>query len=115
MSSVFPYSVNLFYVNADETAVVRKSVGQGFCRDRTNIGYWVWELDQFPEQWRNAFAPYQEIWTPSTFCREAIERKSSIPVFCVPYSVEPVPAIGMDREYFGLARDKFLFLTAFDV
>jgi glycosyltransferase involved in cell wall biosynthesis len=29
--------------------------------------------------------------------------------------VAPVAPVGMDREYFGLAPDKFLFLTAFDV
>ena len=72
-------------------------------------------LDEFPERWQHAFAPYREIWTPSSFCRQAVGRKASIPVFCVPYSVAPVAPAGMDREYFGLAPDKFLFLTAFDV
>ena len=36
-------------------------------------------------------------------------------MFCFPYSVAPVVPPGMDREHFGLAPDKFLFLTAFDV
>jgi len=115
MSSVFPYSTNLFYVNADQTTVVRKSLGEQFYRRRTNIGFWVWELDEFPEKWQGHLAMYEEIWTPSTFCRDAIGRKARIPVLCFPYSVAPVVGAGMDRDYFGLARDKFLFLTAFDV
>lgn len=115
MSSTFPYSNNLFYVNADQTMVVRRSLGEGFYRHRANIGYWVWELDEFPARWQDAFAPYQEIWTPSIFCRNAISRKTSLPVFCFPYSVAPIVAPGMNREYFGLPPDKFLFLTAFDV
>jgi glycosyltransferase involved in cell wall biosynthesis len=115
MSTSFPYITNLFYVNADQTHVVRKSLGESFYRHRHNIGFWVWELDEFPEEWLSAFAPYQEIWTPSTFCRDAIARKSPIPVFCVPYAVSPTAPAGMDRQYFGLAPDRFLFLTAFDV
>ena len=115
MSTVFPYSTNLFYINADQTLVVRKSLGEGFYRHRKNIGYWVWELDEFPEQWQGSFAPYQEIWTPSTFCRNAVARKTLMPVLSFPYPVAPVAAAGMGREYFGLPPDEFLFLTAFDV
>jgi glycosyltransferase involved in cell wall biosynthesis len=115
MSSEFQYFTNLFYVNADQTAVVRKSLGEPFYRHRHNIGYWVWELEEFPEQWLGAFAPYQEVWTPSTFCRDAIGSKATVPVFRIPYSVAPVAPAGIDRQHFGLAPDRFLFLTSFDV
>ena len=115
MSSAFPYSTNLFYVNADQTTVIRKSLGEEFYRRRSNIGFWVWELDEFPEKWQGHLAAYQEIWTPSTFCSDAIGRKARVPVLCFPYSVAPLVGAGMDREYFGFARDKFLFLAAFDV
>ena len=115
MSTEFPYSVNLVYVNADQTHVVRRNLGESFYRHRHNIGFWVWELDEFPGRWRGAFSPYREIWTPSTFCRDAVARKAPIPVFRVPYSVAPQPPPGMDRQHFGLAPDRFIFLTAFDV
>ncbi|MEN6604601.1 MAG: glycosyltransferase [Bryobacteraceae bacterium] len=115
ISPSFPYDTNLLCVNADQTQVVRESLGESFYRGRRNIGFWVWELDEFPEQWSSAFAPYQEIWTPSTFCRDAIARRSPIPVFCVPYAASPEAPAGMDRSYFGLAPDRFIFLTAFDV
>ena len=115
MSTSFPYTTSLFYVNADQTHVVRKSLGESFYRHRHNIGFWVWELDEFPEEWAGAFSSYQEIWTPSSFCRDAIARKAPIPVFCVPYSVSPVTQAGIDRQYFGLRPDRFVFLTAFDV
>ncbi len=115
MSTSFPHATNLFYVNADQTHVVRNVLGESFYRHRHNIGFWVWELDEFPEEWISAFAPYQEIWTPSTFCRDAIAREAPVPVFCVPYSVSPMAQAGMDRQYFGLRPDRFLFLTAFDV
>jgi len=115
MSTAFPYDTNLFYVNADQTHTVRNRLGPSFYRHRRNIGYWVWELDEFPARWRSAFDVYQEIWTPSTFCRDAVAGKSPVPVFRIPYSVSPAAPVGMDRQYFGLPADRFLFLMAFDV
>ena len=114
MSTVFPYSTNLFYVNADETANVWGSLGEPFYRNHHNIGFWVWELEEFPGRWMDSFAPYHEIWTPSTFCRDAVGRRAPIPVFSIPYAVDPAAPPGMDRQYFGLAPDRFIFLAAFD-
>lgn len=110
-----PYFTNLFQVNADQTANVRRSIGQEFYRNRRNIGYWVWELEEFPDRWISAFSQYQEIWTPTNFCRNAIAEKATVPVFCVPYAVAPAAPTGIDREYFGLEPDRFIFLAAFDV
>ena len=115
MSSEFPYAVNLFYVNADQTTIVKQSLGEECYRNRRNIGYWAWELEEFPDRWMNAFSAYQEVWTPSQFCCNAIHRKASIPVFRIPHAVAPPIPTGMGREYFGLAPDRFIFLNAFDV
>jgi glycosyltransferase involved in cell wall biosynthesis len=109
------YFANLFYVNADQTVAVKRKFGKRFYANRHNIGYWTWELDEFPEQWMGAFSAYREVWTPSTFCRNAVGRKAPIPVLTVPYAVNPVVPTGMDRQHFGLAADRFLFLAAFDV
>ena len=107
--------VNLFHVNADQTEAVKKLIGDTFYEDRLNIGYWAWELEDFPDCWQNAFSTYAEIWTPSTFCREAVGRKSPVPTFCVPHSVAPSAPQGIGRESLGLAPDRFIFLTALDV
>ncbi len=114
MSSEFPYSVNLFHVNADQTEVVRQSLDPSAYLNRHNIGYWHWELEEFPDRWIGALAPYREIWTASNFCRAAVSRKAGIPVFCIPHAIAPEVPSGMDRQYFGLAPDRFIFLYAFD-
>jgi len=114
MSGDFPYSVNLFHVNADQTDVVRRSLDPAAYSNRHNIGYWHWELEEFPDRWIGALAPYQEIWTASNFCRTAVSRKAGIPVFCIPHAIAPEVPSGMDRQYFGLAPDRFVFLYAFD-
>ncbi|MEO8028805.1 MAG: glycosyltransferase, partial [Bryobacteraceae bacterium] len=115
MSREFPYRTNLIYVNADQAILVRRRLGDAFYRNRRNVGFWTWELDEFPEEWQSAFAPYQEIWTSSTFCQKAICRLATVPVHCVPYAVAPVVPEGMGRSHFGLPEEKFLFLFAFDV
>jgi glycosyltransferase involved in cell wall biosynthesis len=115
MSSEFPYSTNLMHVNADQTSKVMRSLGEQFRRNRHNIGYWAWELEQFPDRWNSAFTAYQEIWTPSSFCRDAFARKATVPVFTVPHAISPIVSSGMDRQHFGLQPHSFIFLYAFDV
>jgi len=113
-STQFPYFANLFYVNADQTDAVRRKCGPEFYANRHNIGFWTWEADEFPDQWIGAFSAYREIWTPSTFCRNAVSRKAPVPVLTIPYAVSPVAPTGIDRQFFGLAPDRFVFLAAFD-
>lgn len=109
------HAANLFYVNADQTNVVKRLLGPEFYQNRINIGYWAWELEDFPNCWHSSFSLYQEIWTPSSFCCEAIKRKSPIPVTRVAHAVSPPIPQGMGRDYFGIPQDRFIFLTALDV
>jgi glycosyltransferase involved in cell wall biosynthesis len=114
-SETFPHSFNLFYVNADQAQIVMERLGRDFTRDKYNIGFWTWELEDFPDRWRSSFDCYREIWTPSAFCQEAIARKSPIPVVRIPYAVEVDEPPLLDRSYFGIPLKPFTFLTAFDM
>lgn len=114
-SETFPHSFNLFYVNADQAQIVMDRLGRDFTRDKYNIGFWTWELEDFPDRWRSSFECYQEIWTPSSFCQEVIARKSPIPVVRIPYAVEVDEPPLLDRSSFGVPLEPFTFLTAFDM
>ena len=114
-SDKLPYPISVFHVNADQTDVVFEALDQSLAASKYNIGFWHWELDRFPERWLRAFDKYQEIWTPSTFCQEAIARVSPIPVVRIPHCMDFEAPSGMGREYFGLPSDRFLFLTLFDM
>ncbi|MBN9661487.1 MAG: glycosyltransferase [Acidobacteria bacterium] len=115
MSAEFPYSVNLLHVNADQAANVAAQLGSRFFRNRHNIGYWAWELEEFPDRWRDAFSYYQEVWTPSEFCSEAIRRKAPVSVHTIPHAVCPSVSGNAGRHPFGFKPGQFVFLTAFDV
>jgi glycosyltransferase involved in cell wall biosynthesis len=114
-SETFPHPFNLFYVNADQAQIVMDRLGSDFTRDKYNIGFWAWELDDFPDRWRPSFDCYREIWTPSAFCQEAIARKSPIPVVRIPHAVEVEEPPLLDRSSFGIPLKPFTFLTAFDM
>jgi glycosyltransferase involved in cell wall biosynthesis len=108
-----PYPINLVQVNADSVYEVIRRFGHRYFKDRYNIGIWLWELTTFPLEWQASFTLFDEIWTPSSFCAEAISQVSPIPVVKIPLSIS-LPHPSIDREGLGLPKDKFIFLFMFD-
>lgn len=101
-------------VNADQTPRVASSLGPR-ARLGHRIGYWFWELEQFPEHLHPAFDHVDEVWVASEFNRAAIQPHTDKPV-----SVIPVPALPMrtpprfTRRQLGLPEDRVVFLVNFD-
>lgn len=114
------YDINLLFVNADQVPHVARHLGHERFREKINIGFWLWELEEFPAMWRSSFDYFHEIWTPSMFCLDAIAGASPIPVRRVglPVGFEAGPELlehGVSgRTAFGLPEDRFLFLFVFD-
>lgn len=114
-----PFRTNLFHITADQMRLAWERLGPQFFDNHYNIGYWTWELSNFPDQWHGAIDLVDEIWAPSRFIQDAISKKTNKPVVWMPLSVEfPTPAVwieeGGNREKFGLPSGKFLFLFSFD-
>lgn len=108
------YSVNLFHINADQTINALEQIGFEVLKGRYNIGYWAWELPEFPDEWVSAIAMFDEIWVPSEFCRQAVAEKADVPVVCLPHSVDAIEETDAERSSFSLPEGKVLFLTMFD-
>lgn len=77
-----------------------------------NIGYWVCEVPNIPEQWSKQFSYFNEIWTASSFCHQAISRTSYLPVVLMPHPIEQKSVTKriqdrLDQKNF----DDFTFLT----
>jgi len=109
------HPVNIFHVNADQMPVALETAGAGFHSGKYNIGYWAWELEEFPAAFASAFDFTDEIWTPSRFCQDSISRASPSPVVRIPHSVCLGCPPPRGRPYFGLPGSAFLFVTAFDM
>lgn len=109
-----PYKVNLLQINADQMDIAVRYLGREFMDNHYNIGFWAWELPEFPERWCEAFEHVDEIWTPSIFCQQSIAAKAPCPVLCMPHAVEFTQTIELTRQDFGLPEDEFLFLVMYD-
>ncbi len=108
------HAINLFHINADQMPVVHQHLGASLFEGRYNIGFWAWELADFPEAWLPSFGLVDEVWVPSAFCQQAIAVRSPVPVLRVPHSVE-APPVAAERGRFSLAADDIAFFAMCDV
>ncbi len=108
------YQANIFFLNANEMDDAFAHLGADCYAGRYNIGYWAWELSQFPDAWRSAFRYVDEIWAPSRFIQQAVADKAPCPVVWMPLAVEPIRSAPLSRAYFGLPDNRFLVLFFFD-
>ena len=110
-----PYYANLITINADGLVPFAQKYSS-YLRGHFNIGYWAWELSEFPREWAKSFGYLDEIWTPSRFTRDSIASSSPVPVRVVPHALDPNTANNapVDRTRFQLRPDTFVFLFYFD-
>lgn len=108
------YGINIFHINMHEFALAFSQLGRDKWDKHYNIAFWLWELEEFPDEWVDCINVLDEIWTPAEFVSESIRKKTDKPVYTIPYHVTAPIDEKYDREYFGLPKDKFLFLMLFD-
>ncbi len=84
---------------------------------RYRIGYWAYELENLPEDWRPTARTLHEIWTPSQFVADAVRRSigDDIPVTVMPHPTADLRHIKADRARFGLSPQAFVVLILFDL
>lgn len=108
------YGVNLICVNADGLRYFMRTKLADSTRGRYNIASIVWELSRFPAQWHKSLQLCDEIWVPSSFCREALAAVTTQPVFKT-FSLQiDMEGVRADRKKFGLNEDTYAFLFVFD-
>lgn len=109
------YPINVFHIDAPQSADIDHHHGPDFRKGRRNIAYWAWELPEFPDHWIQYFKYFDEVWTPSNFVRDAIAIKSPLPVLTIPHCIDFAIPEQTERAKFGLPDDQFLFLFAYDL
>ncbi|UKS24990.1 glycosyltransferase [Paenibacillus sp. HWE-109] len=109
------YDVNVFHINAEQMPEINLLYGSSLFENRYNIGFWHWELPDFPDEWQENFKYVDEIWVPSTFVQNSISIKSPVPVIKIPHSIEVRITDYRSRSYYNLPSDSFLFLTMYDL
>ena len=122
-----PHDVNVVHLDPPAARDLDHHHGPAFRAGKYNIGYFAWELPEFPDAWTSAFDYFDEIWTPSDFVTAALLLKSPLPVLTMPHAISfarPLETVGEAlrpdsvatlRARLGLPAGKFLFLTLFDL
>lgn len=114
LSSRAAHTVNLCFVNADQTPVLFDTLGSTL-RNRYNVGFWFWELEKFPAAWLRSIALVDEVWVASSFVQRAVsEAAGGKPVRLLPYPIRISLEHPFNRREFGLAEQPFTFLFNFD-
>ena len=111
LTKEFPYNINILNLIPHN---INRQLSIENLKNRYNIGYWVFELEDIPKFWHERFKYVNEIWTPSNFCSDAFKKVSPVPVFTIPYGVEAVPNKTLKRGDFNLPDNKFIYLIMFD-
>ena len=109
-----PFKVNIFHLKPDQMETSIVTLGRSFVENRYNIGYWTWELSEFPSAWQAPLDFLDEVWCPSRFIQAAVQKNSSKPVLYQPISIELETSASFDRKHFSLPPRSFIFLFVFD-
>lgn len=109
------YRINLFHINPQEVGMAYLYLDKDIWKDHYNIAFWLWELEEFPQEYIETIKFFDEIWTPSEFSSSSIRKVTNKPVHTIPYYVlADVNRETYDRAYFGLPEDRFLYLVMYD-
>ena len=104
----------LLCINPDWLRRIWELHGPAEFENQYLIGFWYWELERFPSQWRYALDVVDEVWVASEFVRAAVARETDKPVIKLPYPVHAKPDRLYRRAEFKLPEGRFLFLYSFD-
>ncbi|MEG2595897.1 MAG: glycosyltransferase [Ruthenibacterium sp.] len=115
ITNEFLYNTNLIVVNADGLADFVQNVAPEVLQNRYNIGFWYWELPEFPPAWTSALQFVDEVWTASDFTTESVRAITQKPVRTMPCCITQTAEVGLRRADFGLPDDVFVFLMMYDV
>jgi glycosyltransferase involved in cell wall biosynthesis len=112
---VAPYRVNLFCMPGDRMLPAYLYYGPRLFDGRYGIGYWPWELPNWPDGLMSSFSFVDEVWASTQYARNALASRSPVPVLHMPLPVVVERGRAWKRADFGLPEERFLFLFFFDL
>ncbi len=114
----FPYPLTVIVLNADglRDFSLRKPEA---VRNKTVVGLWFWEVEEFPQRFWPAFDLVDEVWVASEHVRAALAPATEKPVRIIPLgAMNPNPDRAALRiranEEFGIGEDRFVVSYMFD-
>ncbi len=108
------FTSDMIFVNPDHWQETLQSIDRVPGIKRYVIGYWFWELENFPEEWIHALDQVDEIMVSSAYIEQSVRRICSKPVTRVPLPMMLSADSGLQRRHFGLDEEDYVFFCSFD-
>ena len=118
-----PYAFNIVCLTAEEHARVLLELGEAVFQERFTIGYWPWELSQWPKPWQPLLRLADEIWASSQHTHGALKaalgERPSPSLHLLPLPLERLQPFGASdrahwRAHFQLPQGAPLVICSFD-
>lgn len=107
--------INVFHINGGEVEQAWNHLSYHGQWDGYNVIYPLWELPRYPEEWAKQLDRFDEIWAPSRFIQESLEKVCTKPIHHMPMSCEVTLTSFMGRRYFGIPEADYTFLFFYDL
>lgn len=110
------YAVSFFFMSPMECSRLAEAQPKLFSQPSTKVGYFLWELPDFPDQFIPALNLVDHIWCPTRFVQQAFFAKLKKLILSIPLPVMSVPRSGRDmRRELDISADAFVVLYMFDI
>ena len=110
------FSTSFFFMSPMECLRLKEAQPKLFSEPKIKVGYFLWELPDFPDQYINALNLVDHIWCPTKFVQEAFFKKVKKLTLTIPLPVLNVKRKGRDfRRELDIPKDAFVVLYMFDV
>jgi hypothetical protein len=106
----------VLHINPPLLPLAMLRLGRRILRGRRIVGYWAWELPTVPPDWRVGLRFVHEVWVPSRFTADALDKLVPGGVRVVPHPLALAPPTAEpDRAGFGLPPDTVTVLVSFNM
>lgn len=110
------YETSVFFMSAMECQKLASVHPQLFSQPKRKIGYFLWELPDFPSQYIPALKLVDHIWCPTRFVQQAFFAKSRQLTLSLPLPVVQHSPTGRDfRKELKVPAKAFVSLYMFDL
>lgn len=106
--------INIFYINGDEVKQALKHL-ETEKSDAYNIICPQWELSIYPAEWAEQLNRFDEIWAPSKFVFDSIQKVTSKTLLHMPLPVQVQLTSFLGRRYFNIPESSYIYLFFFDL
>ena len=114
--SVDDFANSVFFMSPMECLNLSQHHPQLFSEPTLKIGYFLWELPDFPDEYLPALDLVDQIWCPSKFVQQAFFEKSPKLVLAIPLPVIEHQANQQNfRQELKISKDAFVCLFMFDL